>query len=184
MNILKISWYCFLVAAISIFPLTVLADNPGQSCPEKDKMADGEGFHGMHGPAGNHSPLMLDISELEKLMNEININKSVSPKITTIARNFIAFFNERIIKVQREELNIKEELLKDKPDLQAIQTFINKKTQVFAEIEFGQIKRDVEIKTLLTPDEYDRWKSAMSKKMRQMIPQRMQNSMPKKDAPK
>ena len=117
-------------------------------------------------------------------MNEINVNKSVSPKIITIARNFIAYFNERIIKVQREELNIKEELLKEKPDLQAIQVFINKKTPVFAEIEFGQIKRDVEIKALLTQDEYDRWKSALSKKMRQMIPQHMQNAGAKKDAPK
>lgn len=184
MSILKNSRYCLFVAAITLFTSALWADNPGQNCPEKDRMPGGMGFHGMGGPAGIHSPLMLDITELEKLMNEININKSVTPKITTIARNFITFFNERILKVQREELNIKEELLKEKPDLQAIQGFINKKTQVFAEIEFGQIKRDVEIKSLLTQDEYDRWKSAMANKMRQVMTQHMQNSNAKKDAVK
>jgi hypothetical protein len=184
MGIFKKSRHCILMAVIALFASTVWADNPEQNCHEKDRVDGTMGFHGMGGPAGIHSPLMLDISELEKLMNEINVNKSVSPKIITIARNFIAYFNERIIKVQREELNIKEELLKEKPDLQAIQVFINKKTPVFAEIEFGQIKRDVEIKALLTQDEYDRWKSALSKKMRQMIPQHMQNAGAKKDAPK
>jgi len=184
MRIFKNSYFGFLVAAITLFAQVSWADNPAQNCLEKDRMPGAMGFHGMGGPAGNHSPLMLDIPELEKLMNEINVNKSVSPKIITIARNFITFFNERIIKVQREELNIKEELLKEKPDLQAIQGFVNKKTQEFAEIEFGQIKRDVEIKSLLTQDEYDRWKSAMTKKMRQMMPQHLQNSNAKKDAAK
>ena len=169
----------FLVVALSMLALPLCADDSGQA-PEKDRMAGTMGFHGMGGRAGTRSPLMLDISELEKLMNEINISKSVSPKIITIARNFISFFNERIIKVRREELNLQEELLKDKPDLQAIQTLINRKTQIWAEIEFGQIKRDVEIKKLLTLDEYDRWKS----KMREIMPMHMQNSVQKKDAAK
>jgi hypothetical protein len=184
MRIFKNSCYCFLVVVISMVALPVLADESAQSFPDKDRMAGPMGFHGMGGPARNRSPIMLDISELEKLMNEININKSVSPKIITIARSFITFFNERIIKIQREELNIKEELLKDKPDLQAIQAEITKKTQIFGEIEFGQIKRDVEIKKLLTADEYDHWKSAMAMKMREMMPARLQNSALKKDAPK
>jgi len=38
----------------------------------------------------------------------------------------------------------------------------------------------VEIKKLLTLDEYDRWKS----KMREMMPMHMQNSVQKKDAAK
>lgn len=184
MNIIKNMCGCILVVTLFMPAPAVHADESGQNWPEKERAPGTVGFHGMHGPAGSHSPLMLDITELEKLMTEININKSVSPKIIAIARNFINYFNERIIKVQREELNIKEALLKDKPDLQAVQTFVNRKTQVFAEIEFGQIKRDVEIKSLLTPDEYDRWKSAMSKKMRQMMPMKAQNSTPKKDTTK
>ena len=114
--------------------------------------------------------MMMNIAELQNLMTEINIDKSTSKKIISIARGFIAFFEVKILKIQKEELAVKEKLLKEKPDMQAIQASIAKKSQLFSEIEFAQIKRDVEIKSLLTQDEYDRWKSAMMRKMRQMMP--------------
>jgi hypothetical protein len=124
---------------------------------------------GMPGPAGSRSPMLLDISELQNQLNEININKPAIEKIVVIARSFLAALDERLIKIQREELNIKEELLKENPDLKAIQGYIAKKTQVFSEIEFLQIKRDLEIKALLTQEEYDRWKSVMAQKMKRMM---------------
>jgi hypothetical protein len=113
--------------------------------------------------------MMLNMSELQDLMNEINISKGVAAKIIQIARNFKGFLDERVIRIQREELNVKEELLKDKPDLPSIQAAIAKKTQIFGEIEFAQIKRDLEIKSLLSQEEYDRWKSAMRPKMKSRI---------------
>jgi superfamily II RNA helicase len=113
----------------------------------------------------NPAPMMRDITELQNMMNEINIDKAVSVKIVTIARAFLKSMDERILKIQKEELSIKEELLKAKPDLQAIQNAIARKTQILGDIEFAQIKRDLEIKSLLTADEYDRWKSAMMQKM-------------------
>jgi len=117
---------------------------------------------------GFSPPSLLDISELQTLLNEIGVNKQVTEKIITISHNFSRMFDERIISVQREELNIKEELLKDKPDLQSIHTMINKKTQIFSEIEFSQIKRDLEIKSLLTDQEYEKWKTVMIERMHQM----------------
>jgi hypothetical protein len=133
----------------------------------------------MHQP-----PMMMDIGELKAVLNEIGVNKATLEKTVDIARNFLAQLDGRLIKVQREELNIREELLKDKPDLTVIQGYINKKTQIFAEIEFSQIKRDVEIKSLLTRDEYDRLKSAMMKKMKQMNPFAEKNAgYPKSDKP-
>ena len=110
--------------------------------------------------------MMMNIGDLQGLLADISVEKSVSAKIVAIARGFMTTFDTKILKIQREELNIKEELLKGKPDLAAIQTSINKKSQIFAEIEFLQIKRDLEIKSMLTQDEYDRWKSAMMRKMR------------------
>jgi hypothetical protein len=127
----------------------------------------------IHNSSENPQPMMMNISELQNLMSEINIDKSTSAKIVSIARGFLAFFEVKILKIQKEEIAVKEELLKDKPDMQAIQNAVTKKSQMFSEIEFAQIKRDLEIKSLLTQDEYDRWKSAMVLKMRQMMPKIM-----------
>ncbi|HAJ78391.1 MAG TPA: hypothetical protein DCO75_01350 [Fibrobacteres bacterium] len=139
----------------------------GMHCPNGNSQAPEPIMSGLENP-----PLMMmNITELQTLMNEINIEKPVSTKILAISRGFLNSFETKILKVQKEELNIKEELLKDKPDMQTIQNAINKKSQAFGDIEFAQIKRDVEIKSLLSQDEYDRWKSAMMKKMKQFLPQ-------------
>lgn len=138
---------------------------------------------GMQNAMENPAPMMMNISELQNMMNEINIDKAVSAKIVTIARTFLKSMDERILKIQKEELAIKEELLKNKPDIQAIQNIIARKTQVLGDIELAQIKRDLEIKSLLTADEYDRWKSAMMQKMRKMMPMfmdRMNQNQPGK----
>jgi hypothetical protein len=129
----------------------------------------GDAPMGMRGPLEN-PPMMMNITELQKLMADIAIDKTVSAKIIAVTRTFLKALDERILKIQREELNIKEELLKDKPDLQTIKATVNRKTSVLGEIEYLQIKRDLDIKSLLTADEYDRWKSAMMQKMKRMGP--------------
>jgi hypothetical protein len=70
--------------------------------------------------------------------------------------------------------------------MQTIKNAIIKKSQIFGDIEYAQIKRDMEIKSLLSQDEYDRWKSAMIKKMQLLLPSIMdknQNSPEKKGPP-
>jgi hypothetical protein len=124
------------------------------------------------GPAGRapssmqQPPIMMDIEELKALLIEFKVSKTATDKVVDITRNFLSQLDGKLIKVQREELNIREELLKDKPDLTAIQGYINKKTLIFAEIEFAQIKRDIEIKSILSRDEYEALKSAMMRRVR------------------
>jgi hypothetical protein len=189
--------YFIFLGVISVFS----QPSSYESSPGKQPEMPQAGFPGgMHYPNGNpqvppepignglENPpvMMMNMSELQTLMNEINIEKPVSTKILAISRGFLNSFETKILKVQKEELNIKEELLKDKPDMQTIQNAIIKKSQVFGDIEFAQIKRDMEIKSLLSQDEYDRWKSAMMKKMKQLLPRIMdknQNSPEKKGPP-
>jgi hypothetical protein len=163
-----------MVIVMGISTIMAQPSLPGE--PQSGKFAEIPPFRapgGMHNSAENPPPMMMNIAELQNLLNEISIDKSVAAKIVAIARNFLSNFESRILKIQKEELNVKEELLKEKPDLQLIQNTIAKKTQIFAEIEFAQIKRDLEIKALLTQDEYDRWKSAMMQKMRMFMPKAM-----------
>jgi hypothetical protein len=167
MKIRSIFIFSVLATAITVFSQTP----PGKSMPGKMPMGAPWGsLGGMHGSMDNMQPMMMDIAELKNLLADINIDKAISVKIIAIARSFLSSLDERIIRIQKEELKIKEEVLKEKPDLQAIQNAISRKTQIFGEIEFNQIKRDLEIKVLLTEDEYDRWKSVIMQKMRQMMP--------------
>jgi hypothetical protein len=136
---------------------------------------------GAGGGGENNPPMILDVVELQTLLTEIGISKPVIDKAVTIVRSSLTEFEGKLIKVQREELGIREELLKEKPDLKVIQNCISRKSQVFAEIEFSQIKRDIEIKALLTPDEYDRWKAATKKRMKEMMPSRMCKEQPDGD---
>ncbi len=136
---------------------------------------------GMPGVMENSPPMILDVTELRNLLSEIGIAQQTTDKVTAIVRAFIAELDGRLIKVKREELNIKEELLKEKPDLKALQNYVAKKAVIFSEIEFAQIKRDLEIKSLLTQDEYDKWKSVMMKKMRQAMPPMMGKDGPNPD---
>lgn len=123
-------------------------------------------------------PMIMDVAELESTLLEIGIAKNKIEKITGITRAFITGFNNKIISIQRKELDIKEELFKDKPDLGKIRKSISEKTKLFSEIEFAQIKRDLEIKSELTREEFDKLKSLTKKKFREMMPEDMRKNKP------
>ena len=120
------------------------------------------------------SPVIKDPAQLQALLDGIGVNKQSSEKIVALTKNFFKSLDSKIIKIQRYELDIKEEMLKDKPDLQSIQNFITKKTQLFGEIEFSQIKRDLEIRSLLSDDEFEKWKYAIIEKAQRGLNSRMQ----------
>ena len=173
---MKNAYYSGLLVTLCIFSFTrqiIAVENieispPHEGMPFMGKADNPMGRH----PERPFSPLMLqNSSELQRLLDDIGVNKQSAEKILTISKIFSKALDERMIRIQREELNIREELLKDKPDLQSIQSMINKKTLVFSEIEFSQIKRDVEIKSLLSDDEYEKWKSVLMERIQRTMPQ-------------
>lgn len=112
------------------------------------------------------SPIIKDPVQLQNLLSSIGVNKQSSDAIIGITRSFFKNLDSKVIQIQRLELDIREELTKDKPDLKNIQNLINKKVSVFGEIEFLQIKRDLDIKGNLTDAEFDKWKAAVNERKR------------------
>jgi hypothetical protein len=112
----------------------------------------------------------LKIAEKFNIEHPPRYKKEIADKIIAISRTFMRSLEERMIRVQREELNVKEELLKDKPNLNTIQSIVNKKSQIISDIEFLQIKRDLEIKSLLTDQEYEKWKAILIKRVHRPMP--------------
>lgn len=137
--------------------------------------------HGIEGRPDGVLPdpfMFRDPFKLKALLIEIGINDRTIQQIIVLVRGFNREMEERMLKIQQEELNIKNELLKDDPDLGAIQKITSRKAQIFSEIEFSQIKRDISIKKLLTEEEFEMWKSKMREHMHQMQMQMMKNGGP------
>jgi len=112
------------------------------------------------------SPIIKDPGELQNLLSSIGVNKQSSDAIIGITKTFFKTLDLKVIQIQRLELDIREELTKDKPELKNIQNLINKKVAIFGEIEFLQIKRDLDIKANLTDSEFDKWKTAVNERKR------------------
>lgn len=114
----------------------------------------------------NHVPnVNFILEDTRNMITNLNIDQKRSEKILNITRAFHNLFESKIIGVQRLELDIREELLKENVDLSKIESAVIKKTKIFSEIEFAQIKRDVEIKSILTAEEYEQWKQQILCKM-------------------
>lgn len=112
------------------------------------------------------SPIIKDPVQLQNLLSSIGVNKQSSDAIIGITKTFFKTLDLKVIQIQRLELDIREELTKDKPDLKNVQNLINKKVAVFGEIEFLQIKRDLDIKANLTDTDFDKWKAAVNDRKR------------------
>jgi hypothetical protein len=157
------------------------SDDPMMDRPDDQIRSDmpppppqGNGLPGK--PAGVlPDPFMFrDPFKLKTLLVEIGINDRTIQQIITLVREFNKEMEERMLKIQQEELNIKNELLKENPDLGTIQKIISRKAQIFSDVEFSQIKRDISIKKLLTEEEFEMWKSKIREQMRQMHQQKIE----------
>jgi len=60
------------------------------------------------------------------------------------------------IEVDKVMLSIREEMLKDNPDIAKIKSLVEKKHSIMAEIEVLMIKRDLDIKGILTKEQFDK----------------------------
>jgi hypothetical protein len=102
-----------------------------------------------------HSP-----EQIRNTLTKIGVNDRTIDKIITLSQEFSDFSQKKLILVQHEELNIREALLNGTKDVSVFEPFVKQKASIVAEIELAQIKRDLEIKSLLTSEEYDKWKKS------------------------
>jgi Spy/CpxP family protein refolding chaperone len=93
------------------------------------------------------------------LFENLDLTDSQKEEIRAIMEGFREENQKWKIAMERENLNLREELLKSEPDLEKIRAIIGEKTRIRGEIEFAMIKRDLNIKSILTPDQVDTWRT-------------------------
>jgi Spy/CpxP family protein refolding chaperone len=92
-------------------------------------------------------------------LENLDLSDSQREEIQAIMDDFRDENQKWMIALERENLNLREELLKEIPDLQRIWEIIQEKTRLRGEIEYAMIKRDLDIKAILTPDQIDTWRT-------------------------
>ena len=100
--------------------------------------------------------MMGDIEFIKKVLN-LDDNQTV--KINTIINDSINQIERKHIEFERARLDLKEALLDDNSDLTKIKGIIDKKNAIKSDIEFMCIKKDLMIKSILTPEQLAKWKA-------------------------
>lgn len=99
------------------------------------------------------------MGNVEFMKKALGLNDDQMKKISTIMLDSLKQIQEKHLAVERAMIDVREELLKDNPDLNKIKASIDKKSTIMADIEFITIQRDLNIKSVLTPDQFLKWKS-------------------------
>ncbi|HOV14388.1 MAG TPA: periplasmic heavy metal sensor, partial [Spirochaetota bacterium] len=92
------------------------------------------------------------LAHIDIMKKDLGLSEDQVKKIEAIMGNHIKDMEMKRIAIEKEFLNMREELLKDNPDMNKIKSIIDKKASLEAEMEFTAIKRDMDIKPILTKE--------------------------------
>jgi hypothetical protein len=114
--------------------------------------------------------MMLNRPGMEKVLEKAGISKATISKLEDLNKTTHTEMELKTIKIKREELNIQEQMLKDAPDLKAIQASVNAESQLMAEIRFSKIKTGFDVKALISKDDMKKIMDAMKEEHKEMKP--------------
>jgi len=98
-------------------------------------------------------------NNIDFMKKELGLSDDQVKKINDIMFDSFKQIEGKRIDMEKANLEIKEQLLNDNPNLTKIKTSIDKKSGIKADIEFITIKRDLSIKSVLTQEQFMKWKT-------------------------
>ena len=113
---------------------------------------------------------LLKFGDVDIPKKELNLNADQIKKIESISDEAFKQIQSKQIDLERTNIDIKEQMLKDRPDLSVLKKLIDKKHSILSEIDFLQIKKDLGINSLLTSEQASKSKKIMMNG-RKRIPQ-------------
>lgn len=114
---------------------------------------------------------------VEVMKKQLNLSDDQVARLNTIYTDFDNNIKQLRIDLQREKLNLSEELIKENPDMVKIKSIIDKKSGIESQIELINIKRDIDIRNVLTKEQIEKWKVKINMNKNKM---NNQNNRPKK----
>ena len=109
------------------------------------------------------------------LQNELGLSKEQIEKI----KNLKFSTDKEIVRLRSQmelkEIDLREELSKDQPDMNLIRNLVKAKHSIMADIELAKVKEYTGVKNIMTPEQVEKFKEAMRKRARRAIRDRMRN---------
>ncbi|GEM_PF-4861769 len=77
--------------------------------------------------------------------------------------------------MELKEIDLREELSKDSPDMNRVKNLIKAKHSIMAEIELAKVKEYIGVKNILTPEQIEKFKTVMRNRAKRSMKNRMRD---------
>ncbi|MEK6793816.1 MAG: hypothetical protein AABZ39_03515 [Spirochaetota bacterium] len=104
----------------------------------------------------------------QQLKKVLALTDEQEKKITTIMADKQSKMERKGIDLERISLDLREELLKDNADINRVKGIIEKKANIMGDIEFLKIKGDLDIKAVLSKEQFEKWRMLVQSRAQMM----------------
>jgi Spy/CpxP family protein refolding chaperone len=92
-----------------------------------------------------------------EIHNELNLTEEQETKLTALRTEHQKAMIDKRAALQKARLDIRTEMVKDQPDMQAIERMIKNRETLRSEMQLNQVKHWNEIREILTPEQREIW---------------------------
>ncbi len=108
------------------------------------------------------------MENIQIIKQQLNLTEDQVKKIENLTIETREKIQIKHLEIQKIMISIREEMLKENPNLDTINSLLEKKHKIEAEIDFLTIKRDLDIKAILSPEQFSKWQLLIGR--RKMMP--------------
>ena len=110
-----------------------------------------QGFGPGGDPPDDRKPL-----NIQEMKTRLGLTDEQVNKISKLMEDTRKKLELKEIEKDKIMISIREEMIKDNPNLDSIKSLIEKKQSIMSEIEFLIIKRDIDIRGILTKEQFEK----------------------------
>ena len=97
-------------------------------------------------------------SPMSRLKSALSLSDEQEKKITAIMNDGRIKAEKKMIELDRERLNMREEMIKDAPDAGRVKAILDKKASIESELAFIKVKGEIDMKAILSKDQFAAWR--------------------------
>lgn len=97
-------------------------------------------------------------SPAARLKSELSLTDEQVKKVSAVMMDGRTKAEKKMIDLEREKLNLREEMLKDAPDAGRVKAILDKKAAVEAELAFIKMKGEIDLKGIFSKEQFMQWR--------------------------
>ncbi len=141
---------------------------------------------GTHSPMAKRAKVMWMEMGINALVEDVALQKELGLTQEQISKiKDLKFSTDKeVIRLRSDmelkEIDLREELSKDSPDMNRVKNLIKAKHSIMAEIELAKVKEYIGVKKILTPEQIEKFKTVMRNRAKRSMKNRMRDRRLKK----